>query len=585
MRLIITALAFLAAVAARAVDTDGIAITTENGIQKVSAPGYELRISPAGYPTSLQLRLPGEVSGTASNCLKIDKGSKDEPLVGGSSGAYFYQNGVIALNPAQPEGSHAIVAQGDRASIRYEFKPGEMTWTLTNKTDQPMQFFIVLDRTVNAVMSSQGQVEKTPALQLWPVTTWFQGNRKLHISGGDRIWGPNEILAQVAQQRRFQVWEATLQPKEDRTVTLTPSVATDDELATIAGLAPEKAFRPDPIKALVTIQPAADGDLRVFSPHDYQVFQRQTRHQGNVLLDGDIKPGMEKIEYRVTGTSTGGTLPGEWHPLPLNPLTHSFRTVVAIPAGGWYQIEFRASKAGGEKVTASLAHVGVGEVFVIAGQSTNTGSDKIKPESGMVSTFSGTGWRLAEDPQPGANDITSGGSPWPALGDALYAKYKVPIAVAVTGEAGTSVMEWRSGNSGFDSLMRRIGQLHPEGFRAVLWDQGESDASRSGDDYFETLSSTIAASYAMAHWKFPWFVAEASYTSPKTASSPAIRGAQQQLWTKRIALEGPDKDTLTGDYRSGMNLNAKGLKRHGELWAEKVSVYLDRVLEHQGTAE
>ncbi|HLK58969.1 MAG TPA: hypothetical protein VKU00_20515, partial [Chthonomonadaceae bacterium] len=60
------------------------------------------------------------------------------------------------------------------------------------------------------------------------------------------------------------------------------------------------------------------------------------------------------------------------------------------------------------------------------------------------------------------------------------------------------------------------------------------------------------------------------------------RDAQKKLWDTGIALEGPDTDTLTGDNRDfdgkGIHFSPKGLHAHGRLWADKVSVYLDRVL-------
>jgi hypothetical protein len=47
-------------------------------------------------------------------------------------------------------------------------------------------------------------------------------------------------------------------------------------------------------------------------------------------------------------------------------------------------------------------------------------------------------------------------------------------------------------------------------------------------------------------------------------------------------MQGPDTDTLTGDNRDmdgkGIHFSPKGLKAHGEMWAEKVSAYLDQVL-------
>ena len=95
------------------------------------------------------------------------------------------------------------------------------------------------------------------------------------------------------------------------------------------------------------------------------------------------------------------------------------------------------------------------------------------------------------------------------------------------------------------------------------------------------LEQIISESRHVAGWDFPWFVAQVSY-SPKSSSSPPIREAQQSLWKAGIALEGPDTDTLTGEYRqnngAGVHFSASGLQAHGKLWAEKVEAYLDPIL-------
>jgi len=112
----------------------------------------------------------------------------------------------------------------------------------------------------------------------------------------------------------------------------------------------------------------------------------------------------------------------------------------------------------------------------------------------------------------------------------------------------------------------------------VLWLQAETNVTTPSDVFFQSLSATIAASHAEAGWDFPWFVAQVSYCNPQKSSFATTRDAQKRLWTEGIALEGPDTDTLTGDFRAGIHFNSKGLKAHGELWAAKVSAYLDRIL-------
>jgi hypothetical protein len=190
---------------------------------------------------------------------------------------------------------------------------------------------------------------------------------------------------------------------------------------------------------------------------------------------------------------------------------------------------------------------------------------------------------LADDPQPGAADESQGGSFWPAFGDAMFAKYRVPIGVAVTGYGGTSVNQWQPDGNLFDWMMKRIFQLGPGGFRALLWHQGESDVGMSAEEYFLKLKRVITTSRHKAGWEFPWLVAQTTYHNPEKTRDEAIRSAQQRTWTDGVALRGPDTDVLAGDHRDlegqGVHFSPKGLKAHGEMWAERVTEYLDEVLE------
>jgi len=294
-----------------------------------------------------------------------------------------------------------------------------------------------------------------------------------------------------------------------------------------------------------------------------------------------VQPDFSKVQIRITGTSLNGALPGAWMDLPVNRITRGFHATVPTPAGGWYQVDLRALDTHGKAVaSASLPHVGVGEVFVTCGQSnsTNCGSERTRTQTGMVSSFGGDQWRLANDPQPGVRDSSEWGSPWPSFGDAMAAKYRVPIAIAATGHGGAPVTNWRPEAPAFAWTMDRINQLGVGGFRALLWHQGESNTKDTNEFYYTNLSATISASYSEAGWKFPWFVAQTSYHNPKEAWFASPREAQQRLWTEGIAFEGPDTDKLIGDCRAGAHFNSAGLKTHGELWAAKVSVYMDRIL-------
>jgi len=344
------------------------------------------------------------------------------------------------------------------------------------------------------------------------------------------------------------------------------------------------------------------------SPQDYQVFQRETQDTGKMEIAGSVKIA-GTFEYRLTGRSRKGELPGDWQLLPVDATTRSFSTKAAVPAGGWYKLEVR-----GEGQTAVVERVGVGEIFVVAGQSNsaNHGSERQQPKSGMVSAFDGQRWMLANDPQPGASG--RGGSFLPAFGDALASKYQVPIALAATGVGSSSVREWlpqgekmrQQPTTGknvvpagpgewactgvlFDKFVKRCQSLGPRGFRAVLWHQGESDAGQvrggypadrqiSGEQYRQFMETLIKAARKQAGWEMPWFVAQATFHSEQDAADEEFRAAQKALWDAGVALEGPDSDALRGNLRAGVHFNGAGSQKHGEVWAEKVDTWLDKQL-------
>jgi hypothetical protein len=301
-------------------------------------------------------------------------------------------------------------------------------------------------------------------------------------------------------------------------------------------------------------------------------------------------------------------------PLPFDARVEAFRAEVSVPAGGWYQVQVRALRHGATIGATIIKHVGVGEIFVIAGQSNaaNYGEQLNETQSGLVAAFSGTNWQLAHDPEPGAGGKR--GSFMPALGDALATHFHVPIGIVPVAIGSTSVREWLPPGTRLSNLppltrnvitigtnewiatgkiftdfTAKMKQLGAQGFRAVLWHQGESDAHQgnaertlSGDNYRKDLEQLIDDSRQTIGWNAPWFVAQASYHSPDDAASPDIRAAQKSLWDTGVALPGPDTDTLTGTMREkngrGVHLSAEGLRAHAALWADKVIPWLDQKL-------
>jgi hypothetical protein len=354
--------------------------------------------------------------------------------------------------------------------------------------------------------------------------------------------------------------------------------------------------------------------LTVTAPLEYQVFQRSSRLHGAILVRGSALAAAH-VEARVEGTSIEGQLPGRWQRLALDQANKQVSGLLPVIAGGFYRVEIKATNIVGQPTLLTIRNVGVGEVFVITGQSNSTNYGEVPQtiQTGMVTSFSGTEWSLANDPQPGVQDNSRKGSFIPSFGDALYRRYHVPIGIASVGHGSTSVRQWLpadtpvhvmpamtryiktdpdgalvSDGTLFEGMMLRIHQLGDHGFRALLWHQGESDSHQPAEHdidavtYRSMMVTLIQASRKQAGWDFPWFVAQATYHTPDDPSCPPIRDAQRSLWQGDLAIEGPDTDALTAPYRQnggkGTHFNDAGLKAHGLLWADKVSQYLDTIL-------
>ena len=338
--------------------------------------------------------------------------------------------------------------------------------------------------------------------------------------------------------------------------------------------------------------------------------------RGTVTLigtDGSLVDGAISLETRFVADGR----PSPWIRRDTPTSTGQFRCSVELPAGGWFRLEVRQRRGDSVVAQTHIEHLGIGEVFVVTGQSNsaNHGEELQQPQSGLVTTFDGTRWRPALDPQPGASG--GGGSFLPPFGDALSRRLGVPVGLVACGIGATSVREWlpkgsrfpnpptltsrvrrldsgewESDGAAFEGLVARMTPLGPGGFRAVLWHQGESDANQAdasrtlaGARYREYLSTVIQESRRRIGWEPPWFVAQVSYHVPGDEASADIRAAQASLWQEGIALEGPDSDALKGPLRDsggkGVHFSGPGLREHGKRWADKVGAWIASPAAHR----
>ena len=292
-----------------------------------------------------------------------------------------------------------------------------------------------------------------------------------------------------------------------------------------------------------------------------------------------------------------------------------FARELAAPAGGWYRLEVRLIGGGTNVAEVTIEHVGIGEIFVIAGQSNaaNHGEGKQQAKNPLVVEFGNGNWHPAKDPEAGASG--KGGSFMPAFGDAMADEFKVPIGIVAIAEGSTSVREWLpkndlmaappdTGRNTIFSRLKFVGEhgrpVRPHHFRATKCSARTDFARCSGiranrtcfeppdrqispETYRQYLQRVIEASRAAAGWRVPWFVAQASYHPDHPEGSPELRAAQQSLVTDGIrAAPDPNTDELGPECRQnngkGIHFNARGLQKHGELWAQIVGAWLEQQL-------
>lgn len=324
--------------------------------------------------------------------------------------------------------------------------------------------------------------------------------------------------------------------------------------------------------------------LQLERPQSRQVIQRTGIAPGSGFADvqivGTLPEGSKNTtwEYRVVTLEDKSTQRNAWTVFKPNTKGQKFEGTARIKAGGWYRLEVRCSDNNKVLNIGSVEPMGVGEVFLVAGQSyaTNCNDEQLKvadPQERVVA-FNGTkqSWAVANDPQP-APDGSNGGSIWPPLGDALTAELQVPVGFANVGVASTSSRQWMPD-----------GNLHPrlvsvgkalEGFRAVLWQQGESDVlgKTSTTQYVKNLQTI--RNTAVKAWGFEpaWLLAKSTihptvYTDP--AGEKRIRDAIDSLVKQPGFFSGPDTDTLKGenrgDVKSRRHFSGIGQRNAAKMW-------------------
>jgi hypothetical protein len=333
----------------------------------------------------------------------------------------------------------------------------------------------------------------------------------------------------------------------------------------------------------------AFAQIEITFPTNRAVVQRDKNNRGLLHIYGNFTTDVHRIEAKLTPIQGGEGI--DWTAISQNPPTGVFRGFLNA-AGGWYRLEVRGILNDQVVASTSVDRVGVGEVFLIAGQSNasgyfNSGNPPANDDRvNCISNFKAAGG-TAEPNFPSFSKLTAnvdiapegnGSWCWGRLGDLLAQRLNVPILFVNAGSEAMGVTEWRrsaDGAAGYNpysnnfakpgfpyqsfrnSLNYYINQL---GIRAVLWLQGETDTyiNTSAQSYRESLQYVINKSRNFDSGKnASWVIARTS-REQRGVSQAVIDGQNQTVQQTYNTFYGPETDLITnrpdGVHFSGQSL-------------------------------
>ena len=303
------------------------------------------------------------------------------------------------------------------------------------------------------------------------------------------------------------------------------------------------------------------------------MYQRDLTNTAEVKLAGTwaVSNGItiDTLQASVDG--------GDWLTLTMN--SDGTFTGTTSLIGGMHDVQYQALDANGNVIATKSGQIGVGEIFITAGQSnsTNWGDIRQTSTSGLAYAYNPvTGkWEQNCDQQFGPLDGSNRGSTWPSFTDTLAEEEGVPVATYSVGYGGTSQSQWANDWNGIYSNLKDAMKFlndNSDGFAGILWHQGESDAGTQEQAYYNMLTALIEKTRTdSGNEDLPWGVAIASADANGTTYANVTNAQLRVIADDPLVFEGVDTDVfpreLRGEGGNSIHLSAAGLQEAGRLWA------------------
>ncbi|MCF2445474.1 T9SS C-terminal target domain-containing protein [Dyadobacter sp. CY345] len=326
--------------------------------------------------------------------------------------------------------------------------------------------------------------------------------------------------------------------------------------------------------------------LVIKSPINNQVLQRDKSGFAEISVTAYAYVPYESIEAKLTPIQ-GNIAEIKSLSFSKSQIDQGFLTATFEAKTGWYELQLTGYAANGTVDISAASRVGIGEVFLVAGNSNAMGLPDLgsKNSSDQVVTFNAINKFLNADNITVAPDepmqapqfapikakdyiFPSGETSWywAELGDMLNKKLNTPVLFLNSAWAAANSENYRDGASGKDAFNVYVGKFWPNrqpytniintvrylnsslGLRAILWSHGENDAQQgvTEENYFNNIRTLITNSRRDTGKDIPWIIARNSASSTLPKPYVPVITAQNRI----ISLDsfntyaGPNLDTV-----------------------------------------
>jgi len=343
----------------------------------------------------------------------------------------------------------------------------------------------------------------------------------------------------------------------------------------------------------VLMHALAMGQITIAFPVERIVFQRNNVDLGYVNVYGTVAQDCDRVEARLIARNANQGVTTSWVVIDPKVDGQSFTGKIQNK-GGWYRLEVRGIKNETVLFSSSVERVGIGEVFLIAGQSNAQGygpspnarganDDRVNAYVPRYHDTHGTDQynnlpAYLTDLSFAKLEANRGIGPtgytpycYGELGDMLVTRLNVPVLFFNAAFTGTSTNNWVQSAQGirtyneqfrhaelldgapyraFKVTLQSINTL--TGFRSVLWLQGEHDRFTNGTglsapEYANNLRFIIDKSRSDIGQQIPWVVARASYYQAGPAPGAdqrVIDGQNMVINSVQGVWAGPSTDNI-----------------------------------------